>query len=225
MSVTLAVLAALLLAVGTVAFYVRAEIVDSDAFADRALVALEDDNVRRVVRRELVTALIDRGSADLVAARPLLESVVDAVIDTGPFQSLFRRAAVQANRVFFVRDRENALVDISDAAKLVDFGLRTVSPRLAKEIPTDIQPELATLSQDDFAAGTLAVADDVRVLGIVLPVVALLLFAAAIAVAPDRRAAVLRSGLAVGTAGCGARDRPARCCGPARSPAYSARTS
>jgi hypothetical protein len=200
-SVTLAVLAALLLAVGTVAFYVRAEIVDSDAFADRALVALEDDNVRRVVRRELVTALIDRGSADLAAARPLLESVVDAVIDAQPFQSLFRRAAVQANRVFFVRDRENALVDISDAATLVDFGLRTVSPRLAEEVPTDIQPELATLSQDDFAAGTLAVADDVRVLGIVLPVVALLLFAAAIAVAPDRRTAVLRSGLAVGTAG------------------------
>ena len=201
MSVTLVVLAALLLAVGTAAFYVRAEIVDSDAFADRALVALEDDNVRRVVRRELVTALIDRGSADLAAARPLLESVVDAVIDAQPFQSLFRRAAVQANRVFFVRDRENALVDISDAATLVDFGLRTVSPRLAEEVPTDIQPELATLSQDEFAAGTLAVADDVRVLGIVLPVVALLLFAAAIAVAPDRRTAVLRSGLAVGTAG------------------------
>lgn len=200
-SVTLAVLAALLLALGTVAFYVRAEIVDSDAFADRALVALEDDDVRRVVRRELVTALIDRGSADLAAARPLLESVVDGVIDTGPFQSLFRAAAVQANRVFFVRDRENALVDISDAAKLVDFGLRTVSPRLAKEIPSDIQPNLATLSRGDFAAGTLAFADDVRVFGIVLPVLALLLFAAAVAVAPDRRLAVLRSGLAAGTAG------------------------
>jgi hypothetical protein len=200
-SVTLAVLAALVLALGTVAFYVRAEVVDSDAFADRALVALEDDDVRRVVRRELVTALIDRGSADLAAARPLLESVVDAVIDTQPFQALFRRAAVQANRVFFVRDRENALVDISDAAKLVDFGLRTVSPRLAREVPTDIQPELARLSQDDLAAGTLAVADEVRVLGIVLPVLALLLFAAAIVVAPDRRMAVLRSGLAAGTAG------------------------
>jgi hypothetical protein len=199
--VTLAVLGALLLAAGTVAFYIRAEIVDSEAFADRALVALEDDDVRRVVRRELVTALIDRGSADLAAARPLLESVVDAVIDAQPFQALFRRAAVQANRVFFVRDRENALVDISDAATLVDFGLRTVSPRLAQEVPTDIQPELATLSQDDFAAGTLAVADDVRVLGIVLPVLALLLFAAAVAVAPDRRLAVLRSGLAAGTAG------------------------
>jgi hypothetical protein len=200
-SVTLAVLAALVLALGTVAFYARAEIVDSDAFADRALVALEDDDVRRVVRRELVTALIDGGSPDLAAARPLLESVVDAIIDTQPFQALFRQAAVQANRVFFVRDRENALVDISDAARLVDFGLRTVSPRLAKEIPTDIQPDLATLSRDDFAAGALAFADQVRLLGIVLPLAALLLFAAAVAVAPDRRAAVLRSGLAAGTAG------------------------
>jgi hypothetical protein len=200
-SVTLAVLAAALLAVGTVAFYARSQVIDPDAFANRAVVALDDDGVRVVVRREIVTAIIDQGSPDLAAARPLLESVVDAVIDTQPFQSLLRRAAIQANRVFFVRDGSNALVDISDAAKLVEFGLRSVSPRIAKQIPDDIQPELATLRRRDFAAGALAFADDIRVLGIVLPLAALVLFAIAVAVAPDRRLAVLRSGLAVGCAG------------------------
>ena len=81
--------AALLLA-GAVAYYLRSEVLDQQAFADRALVALEDDRVREVVSREIVVNLIDRGSTDLVAARPLLESVVDAVIASGPFKSVFR---------------------------------------------------------------------------------------------------------------------------------------
>src|SRR5687768_14066531 len=113
-SVVLAVVGAVFLAVGTLAFYVKNEIVDREAFADRALVALDDDGVRKVVRREIVVGLIERGSADLVAARPLLESVVDVVIASEPFRAIARRAAVEANRVFFVREKENALVDITD---------------------------------------------------------------------------------------------------------------
>ena len=200
-SVVLAVVGAVFLAAGTLAFYVKNEIVDREAFADRALVALDDDGVRKVVRREIVVGLIERGSADLVAARPLLESVVDVVIASEPFRAIARRAAVEANRVFFVREKENALVDITDAAKLVQFGLQSVSPKLAKEIPADFDPDLAALRRREFAGQALAVADDVRVLGIVLPLVALALFAAAIAIARDRRVAVLRCGIAAGTAG------------------------
>ncbi len=184
-----------------VALYVRNEIVDREAFADRALVALEDDGVRKVVQREIVVALIDRGSGDLVAARPLLESVVGVVIDSEPFRVIFRRAALEANRVFFVREKENALFDIGDVAKLVEFGLRSVSPKVANQIPTDIAPDLARLRERDFATRALDFAEDVRVLGIVLPFVALLMLIGAVALAPDRRIGVLRVGLAAGTSG------------------------
>src|SRR5918998_3650091 len=114
-SVVLTVLGALVLLVGTVAFYVRQEIVDREAFADRALVALEDDGVRTVIRDEIVVGLVDRASGDLIAAQPLLEPVVDVVIASEPFRAIFRRAALEANRVFFVREKRSALVDISDA--------------------------------------------------------------------------------------------------------------
>ena len=200
-SVLLVIVAALLLLAGAVAHYARTEILDQDAFADRAVEALDDDRVRKVVRREIVVNLIDRGSTDLVAARPLLESVVDAVMQSAPFRALFRRAAVETNRLFFTRERRNALFDISDAAELVRFALRSVSPKLAKELPEDFEADLLTLRRRDFAGQTLAVADDVRVLGVVLPLLALLAFAAAILVAPDRRIAVLRSGVAVGVVG------------------------
>jgi hypothetical protein len=198
-SVALVVLGAALLLGGVVAYYLRTEILDQEAFGDRAVVALEDDRVRKVVSREIVVNLIDRGSTDLVAARPLLEGVVNAVIGSAPFKRIFRQAAVETNRVFFTRERRNALFDVSDATQLVRFALRSVSPNLARQIPKDIEANLIALRRREFAGGTLAVADDVRLLGIVLPLLALVVFAAAVAIAPDRRMAVLRVGVAVGT--------------------------
>jgi hypothetical protein len=57
---------------GGVALYMRQEIINSDAFADRASDALQRDAVRRVVAREVVVQLFDRGSTDLISARPVL---------------------------------------------------------------------------------------------------------------------------------------------------------
>jgi hypothetical protein len=200
-SVGLVVVGAILIFFGTVALYLREQVVDRDAFADRAVAALEDDDVSQFVGRQVVVNLIDRGSTDLIAARPLLESVVQGVLQTDAFRRVFRSAAVETNRVFFVRERRNALFDLSDAAEVVSFGARSVSPRLARELPQDLPVRLWSLSRRDFAGATLAAADSVRVLGIVLPLMAVLAFVSAIVVATDRRIAVLRGGLAVGVAG------------------------
>ena len=200
-SVVMLVIGAVLLIAGTVAFYAREQIVDREAFANRAVEALEDDGVRTVVGREIVIYLAERGSADLAAARPLLESVVGTLIQTEPFQRVFRGAALEANRVFFVRERENVLLDLGDAAQIVEFGLRSVSPNLARQLPDDLKPDLLALRDREFAGTTLRIADQVRVLGIVLPLLAVLLLAGAVALAPDRRIAVLRAGVAVGAAG------------------------
>jgi hypothetical protein len=200
-SVVMLVIGAVLLIAGTVAFYAREEIVDREAFANRAVSALDDDGVRTVVGREIVIYLAERGSADLAAARPLLESVVDTLIQTEPFQRVFRAAAGEANRVFFVRDRENVLLDLGDAAQIVEFGLRSVSPNLARQLPDDLKPDLLALRDSEATGTTLRVADNVRTFGIVLPLLALALLVGAVALAPDRRLAVLRAGVAVGAAG------------------------
>ena len=72
-AVILVVVGAALLFTGTIAFYGREEIIDREAFADRAVVALDDDGLRQLVGREIVVNAVERGSTDLVAARPLLE--------------------------------------------------------------------------------------------------------------------------------------------------------
>ena len=53
----------------------------------------------------------------------------------------------------------------------------------------------------EFAGETLAIADRVRLAGIVLALLALAALVAAVAVAPDRRVAVLRGAIAVGAVG------------------------
>lgn len=200
-SIVLVVLGALLLFAGTVTLYVREEIIDEDAFADRAVAALEDEGVRHVVSREIVVNLVDRGSTDLVAARPLLESVVGAIVQTQPFRSVFRRAALEANKVFFVRNRSDTFVNLGDAATVLEFGVRSVSPKLGREIPSDIDPEVFSLDRDEFAGQTLAAADKLRLFGLLLPAVALLAFVASVLIARDRRVAVLRIGVGIAVAG------------------------
>jgi uncharacterized membrane protein HdeD (DUF308 family) len=200
-SVVMLIIGAVLLIAGTVALYAREQIVDREAFANRAVAALDDDGVRTVVGREIVVYLAERGSADLAAARPLLESVVGTLIQTDPFQRVFRSAAGEANRVFFVRDKENVLLDLGDASDIVRFGLRSVSPNLARQLPSDLKPDLLALKDSEVTGTTLRAADNVRTLGIVLPLLALLLLVGAVALAVDRRVAVLRVGVAIGAAG------------------------
>jgi hypothetical protein len=200
-SVVLIVVAAVLLVGGVVAFYARTEVVDQRAFVDRAEATLGDADVRDVAGREIVVRFVDRGSTDLIAARPLLQSVVDAALTTDPFRRVFRRAARGLNRALFVHGDENVTFDVPDTARVVTDAMRAVSPKLARRIPENLDAPLLRLRERELAARTLTFADRARTLGIVLPLLALAAFVAAIALAPDRRVAVLRAGVAIGAAG------------------------
>ena len=197
----LTIVGAVLLLAGAVLLYARTQVIDQESFADKAESALENDEVRKLVSREIVVNVVDRGSTDLVAARPVIESVVDAAIDTNAFRKLFRAAAVQANRLFFVRERKNFVFDLADASKIVRFGLQSVSPSLAKQVPPDLDVALVNLKERSFAQRTLDAADSIRLLGLVLPLLAVIALAGAVALAPDRRVGVLRAAVAVAAVG------------------------
>ena len=202
-SIVLAVLGALLVFAGALLLYVRAEILDEDAFADRAAAALDDDATRDVVSTEIVVGLIENGSPDLVAARPLIQQVVDTVIDSRPFKDVFREAAVQTNRLLFVRDKRSVAFDVSDGLEVVRFGLESVSPEIADQLPKDIDLALLKLKKREFASQTLKIADSIRTLGIVVPLLAILCLVASVAVATDRRRGVMRAAIALAAGGIG----------------------
>src|SRR5947207_7555820 len=191
-SVTLIVLASIAALVGGVVLYAREEIVSTPAFADRAADALAEPHVQAVVSREVTVQLLEPALPDAVAARPVIQSAVKFAIGTPAFRSVFRLAAVHAHRLVFSRGG-NAVFDIADAGSVVSSALRTVAPKIAAEIPKRTDAILLTLRRRGFADTTLRVADNIRVLGWILPFVAVALFALAIAVARDRRRAITRS--------------------------------
>ncbi|HEX5910809.1 MAG TPA: hypothetical protein VFY44_09965, partial [Thermoleophilaceae bacterium] len=197
----LAVLAAVATIGAVLALYLRFEVAEQDAFADRAVAAFDRPEVRRVVAREVVVQLIDRGSTDLVAARPVLEGVVEALVGTPPFQRLVRAAAAQSHQVLFERDDNSLVFDLADVSTVVLSGMRSVSPDIARRVPDDVDARLVDVRERNFAGDTLAAADAVRRLAVWLPVLAVLLLIGALVLAADRRRALTRYGLALGMTG------------------------
>ncbi len=201
LSIGLAVAAGVFLLIGAILLYARVEVIEEDAFADNAVEALENDATREVVATELVVGLVENGSPNLVAARPLVQSVVETVIDTGPFREVFRQAARQTNLLLFEREKRSVAFDLADAGSIVRFALESVDPKLADELPESVDLALLKLKEREFAGKTLQVADTVRVLGIIAPLIAVILLAGSILAARDRRVGVLRASVSVAFAG------------------------
>ena len=75
--------ACLLLAVVT--GYVRRAAVNSDQFANRATAALRDESVRTVIAERVTDEVVLKRQADLLAARPLIESAMSGIVGGGAF--------------------------------------------------------------------------------------------------------------------------------------------
>jgi hypothetical protein len=195
-SVTLTILAVVAVIVGGACLYVRQELLDSHAFADRTVSALAREPVRRVVAREIVVQAIDKSSPDLIAARPVITSLVETAVATSQFRGLMHTVAEQAHRLLFDRGG-NVAFSIADAGTVVISALRTLAPSVASKVPEDVDATLLDLRRQSFAVRTLRYADKIRTLGVVLPLVALVLFALSIAVAVRRRPAITRCAIAL----------------------------
>jgi hypothetical protein len=196
----LAITGAVLLLVGVYFLYAAREIFDADSFAKRAAVAIEDERVREPIAETIVDALIENAEPDLVNARPVLISVTSNVLGTGAFESVFRQAAERAHKTIFTRDGENLVLNLADGATLAIDGLKAVSPKIASQIPKGATAKLNRIVESHLALELAKAAERVRVLGYVLPVVALLLLAGAVAADPQRRRGFLTAAASVAVA-------------------------
>jgi hypothetical protein len=179
-----------------VAGYARYELLDAGPFSDRAVQALRDQDVRDLVGREVTDRVVLDAEPDLVAARPLLESLVSGMVGTGAFQAIFR-SGVRRVQAALVDDRPGRLaLDLRDTVVLVRSALSRLQPRLARRLP---DRPIAVPIDDATLARAGAIARAVRRLPYVLGALALALAAAALAVSPRRRGTLqdLGGGLAI----------------------------
>ena len=89
----LLVIGALLLFAALFALWAADALVDSDGFSERAVRALDDEDVQAFVSSFLVEELIEQGDPGLIAGRPLLEAAVQAVVGSAAFRAALRDGA------------------------------------------------------------------------------------------------------------------------------------
>jgi hypothetical protein len=187
---------AVLAVAGVALVYAREAIVDRDAFADRAVEALRDPAVRRVVARELAA----QGGPALGGARPAIESAVGRAIRSRAFEGAFRLAVLRTHAVLFGRDREDVVLDVEISGEALAAQLRSISPALAPLLPPGAVTRLLELPRSAIGTRALRLADDLAPAGPAALALGVLLLLAGLAVHGDPRAALVRAGIAVAMA-------------------------
>jgi hypothetical protein len=190
---------ALLLAVAV--GYVRRAAVDSDQFANRATAALTDDSVRSLVAEQVTDQLVLKRKSDLIAARPIIQSVVSSVVGGRAFTRVFRSGVRDVHRAVFDRDQHTLTLAIADIGTIVAAGLEAVQPTLARRLETTQRVELVRRDIGSVTEEAAGAADTIRLLAPLLLLVAVLAGAGALLLSADRRGTVVRLGIGLAVAG------------------------
>ena len=190
-SVVLAVAGCVLALVGGFALYAREEIFNADAFADNSAETLKDEQVREALGDQITKQAIDRGPDELINATPVLDAAVDAVLESTPFRSAYRKGAKKLYLALFVKDKDELAFTVGNADVLVADSVTAVSPKVGKRIPRDLGDRVVQITNSDIVLTAVRVSEQIRFLGIVLPILALLCLVGAVAAAPDRRRGLL----------------------------------
>ena len=199
-SIGLAVLGAILALMGGFLLYARQEIFNPDNLAERSKTALADERTRLAIAQPIVDGIVDSGNGELVNARPLIESVVVSALGTPPAKAAFTEAVRSIGAKLANRSPNTLLLNLTDATVVAAKALDALAPHARGVVPKEITDVKTAILGSQITITPLHWVHEVDVLGIVLPFLALILLAASIAVAPIRRLAVQRAGVAVGVA-------------------------
>jgi hypothetical protein len=193
LSGALVVLGTLVLVLAVPFMYLDRNVFEPQGFADNAAETLESDAVRKQLSAELTGALVAR-DPQLVAAAPVLAGVADTLLESAQAASLVRAAAVQTHNALFSTTEGSVVIDLANLGVIALEFLTLQDPALEDQLqaPRDIAIQLADRT---LTVQLVDLADRVRTLAIVLPLLALALFAAALALDPWRRRAALNVGI------------------------------
>jgi hypothetical protein len=194
-------LASLAIVLALIAAYARQAAVDSDQFANRATAALHDDSVRSLIAQKVTDEVVLKNEADLIAGRPIIESVASEIVGGRAFTGLWRKAARDLHRALFKRDKNTVTLTVADVGTVLAAALEQVRPSLARELRSTERVEIVKRNIGSLSATLANIAERVKVLAILLILASLLLVAGGLFLSPDRRSAVIELGVGAAVAG------------------------
>lgn len=193
----LGVIAGVLLVIAAIASYASDSILDGEKFADRTTAALADEAVSNELASRITDDVVINAEADLVAVRPVIEGAIAELIRGGAFQKVMRAALVDLHRGLVEEDESSLTLTLADVGVLVRGALQALAPRVAESIPVGVDAEVSGLEPPAVVTELVQAGHKVRNLAIALVVLAVVLAIAAVAIASDRRLAVLRIALSI----------------------------
>jgi hypothetical protein len=197
----LVVLASFAIVLALVAAYAWQSVRDSDQFANRATAALRDPSVRSLIATKITDDVVLKKQADLLAARPLIESVTSDIVGGRAFTGLFHEAVEDAHRALFRRDQNTVTLTISDIGTVLAAAVQRLQPALAQDLRSTQRVEVLRNDLSGLSARLARVADQVKTLALLLAVLAVVLVAAALVISRDRRATVVELGVGAAIGG------------------------
>ena len=145
-----------------VAGYARHAVVDSGQFANRATAGLEDDAVRALIATRVADEVL-RQEPDLIAVRPLIESVAAGVVGSGAFTGVFRSAVRDVHRALVERDEDTLTLTLRDIGVVLAGAVQAVRPELADELRRADDVSLLTSGTGPVSADLIRVAERIRI--------------------------------------------------------------
>ncbi|HEU0024241.1 MAG TPA: hypothetical protein VFQ12_06400 [Thermoleophilaceae bacterium] len=197
----LVALASAVMVLALVAGYARRAAVGSDQFANRATAALRDDSVRSLIAERITDDVVLAKKADLLAARPIIESVASTVVGSAAFTDLFRAAVRDAHRAVFDRDKDTVTVTVADVGTVLAAALEQLRPELASKVDATGRVSLVTRDLGSLSGDLARLADRVRAAALLLLVLSLGLVGGALGISPDRRRTVVELGIGAAVGG------------------------
>ena len=183
-----------------VAGYARHAVVDSGQFANRATAALEDEAVRALIATRVADEVLTQ-EPDLIAVRPLLESVTAGVVGSGAFTGVFRSAVRDVHRALVDRDEDTLTLTLRDIGVVLAGAVQAVRPELADELRRADDVSVLTRDTGPMSADLIRVAERIRLVAWLLLAAAVAFAGGALAVSRDRRATTVTLGCAAAVGG------------------------
>jgi hypothetical protein len=200
---TLVVIGSLVVVLALVAAYARQSVVNSDQFANRATDALNDDSVQSLIGEKITDEVVLNKNADLVAARPLIESIASEIVGSRAFTGLFRKAVRDVHASLFKRDQNTVTLTIADVGTVLAAALQQVRPDLAKQLNSSERVEILSDDIGSLSTTLANLADSIKLLALLLALLAIALVGAALWISPDTRTTVIELGIGLAVAGGG----------------------
>lgn len=189
LSVVLLVLGLVATSLAIVSGYLRSELLDSDAFGDRAVEVVRSEPVRVAIATAFADEAIGR-QPRLLSARPAIVSAAEHVLGSRTAGGVISRSAGQLHRAVVRDDEPSVVLDLADLSVVVRAYLTATGQELPEQLrgpsgALDAEIDTSAVDRDAFR-----VARQADVVAIVSLALAVLLLGGALWTAPDRRRAL-----------------------------------